>query len=531
MLGKTISMAIIISIIISSLFAGWGVATPTVNISGGNILKAGEIKYVNGTGFVNNTTVSVDLIIPSGVIVNGVANTMTDQNGDFSTTFTVPDYNGQGYVKVMCGADVISTLVDFRGTLSYDLQVDYPDKVYTNQSTRFKLLQPALNDKNWVVICKVTNPDMEITESYSVLHEGVSIVYLTFDMTGEHVVKFDIDGAKSNWTRTININQGGASQDGGNDSDVANITWTVTNIDNSYTVSVFAEGVGYIGSGVIRVIKPDSTIVDVPIVSSTASITADNKGTYQMQFTYNNNLFTKEFTYSPTITISSTSFSNAGITTITATINGEIPSDTLTVSVTSDAGQSSLTLLDGVGTYTANEVGTYTFTLTYRGATATTTSTYSETYSVRDFRVLQSDDMDYLSITGKVIGDNSNAGKSNARVIITIDEIGYSAEAKTTSSGSFSIYVPLSSSDKGGILGGATVTVGYEYGESQDSQSITLHNNWIKDLWLLWIVIVFLIALYAKEKGIIYKYLHVLPPRGSRGEDDGSLDDFDDQTF
>lgn len=524
MKAKFTVSAVAIMMIVLSMFSSYSIAQPTVSIAPDNILTVGEIQTVNGNGFSPNATVRVDLVFPSGSTIEGVATGSANANGTFSIDFLIPDVDGQGYVKVVSGVNILSTIVTFVGTASYELSVDVPENIYVDEATQLLVEESSLNSGHYIVVLKSTSPSTGINTTYWVLHEGVCSVPVTFEEEGEYRLNISIEGTKFVWTDYVDVIEKNTTDTPNGSS--TNITFNVVRSEDKYTVNILKEGFGYVTSGTIRVVNPDGSMIDITISGGSAQFTADEKGSYQLQYTSDGYLFLKTVEYSPSSTLTASGFSSDGQTTLTFTLDGKTPSNPVTVQVAGDGVANQITLVNGQGTFSTTSVGTYTFTASYKGVSATAGATYSDTYTVEDFYIAQSDDTDILYIRGKVVGENSGSGKANARVDITVSEIGYTGTTKTSDSGQFTLNIPLDSGDKGGLFGGALVTVEYEYGDAQDSASIVLKKNWIGEYWLIWGLVGFVIGLYLKEKGYIYEWFKILPPKGARKNDDGGT--FDD---
>lgn len=522
---KSLSLFCFLFLLSSVLFVKGVSATPVVAIMPDTILTTNETVYCNGTGFETNSSVRIDLVYPSGTIVEGVASSTSDANGSFTTSFTCPNLEGYGYVKARCGNDTISTIVTFISTVTISLDVSYDDDIYANSTTNFYINEQSLNDKNYIIDAIVINPGNIETKSYHVLHSGVCTIPLVFSMPGNHFLNFSVENARYLWSHNVTV-QNGTSQGSGGTGTSTNITWTKIQNKNTFTITVFKTDYGYIQSGSIVVIDPDGRMYNVSIMSGVATFDAELKGTHRMQFNDGSALFIDTFDYLPTASLSLTPFTDDGLTTISLKIDGEVPDEDIEISVISATGSNTVTVSDGMATFTATSVGVYTFKLDYKGITSQITASYTETYSVEDFSVIASEDGSAISVSGKVVGDKTGNGLSDARVSITCSELGYSTTIKTTSTGIFraTIVVP---SGAGGGLSGKPVVVSYEYGDDGQSSTVILKSDWVGGLWWLWLLIAFGIFMFLWKSGTLYKYLHIFPPKGkvSAPKDDGIWDD------
>lgn len=524
---KTIAVFLAVAFTISAMLIPFNAsAQAVVTIEPDTTLQPQETVYVNGTGFPVNSTARIDIVFPSGTTVEGIASNMTDANGTLNITFSSPDQMGDGYVKVVVGTTIVSTPVVFEGTGSFQLDVDYPVEIVADEPATFSVEESDLEDKNYIIEIEVTEPSNSVFWLYHVLHDGKSSFPITFTESGTHSVEMSIENTDYFWEGAIEVEE--SSSGGGNGGDTnLTITWNIVKTGNRYAINLFQEGTGFIQSGSIRVVNPDGTMVDLALVTGTATLEAEEKGNYQLQYQDGGQLYLETISYNPVVSLQATSFTADGQTSITLLIDGQAPQESISLQVTSDSTSNQITLSNGVGTFTTTETGTYTFSLSHEGLTASTSVTYSETYQIEDFTVRQSENKDYIYVTGKVVGVRSGNGKSDARVQISCAEVNFEQSVKSRSTGSFSCTIPLSSGDKGGFFGGKLVTVEYEYGGDMDDQTISLSRDMWGDYWLWWVILVIFVLIVAKEKGIVFKLTGAFPPSGQKkGTGSGGADPF-----
>lgn len=519
--GKFLSLFCFLSLLSTVLCVRDVSASPIVVIEPDTMITTNETVYCNGTGFQSNTSVRIDLVYPSGTVVEGVVSTTSDAIGSFSSIFNTPDLEGVGYIKAIVGNDTVSTIVTFVSTTSLTPDVSYSYDIYANQTAYFYINQQTLKNKNYIIDVSVINPDNQVINSFSVLHSGVCTVPLLFSTPGNHFINFSIEGTRYAWFHNVTV-MTGTSQDNGGNVDTTNITWTEIQNKNSFTITLFKTDYGYVQSGSILVIDPDGVVTNTSILSGIATYVADKKGTYRLQFNDNGALYIDTFDYSPSALLSVTPFTSDGLTTITLKIDGTAPDEEVEIDVTSASGTNVVTLYDGTGTFTATTVGTYTFKLDYKGITSQITSSYSENYIVEEFSVSASEDGSFISVSGKVVGDKTGNGVPDARVGITCSELGFSTTVKTTASGVFRATITVPSG-----TGGRPISVSYEYNDDGETSMVMLKSDWIGGLWWLWVGILLIVLLFLWRSGTIYKYTKIFPPKGKAParQDDGIWDD------
>jgi len=522
---KIICISLVLVFILIPVMGMQAIAQPVAEVTiSPTILHVGNTTWVNGTQFQPNVSVRIDIVFPSGVEVKGVVNTITDNEGNFSTSFVTPDVDGNGYIRVVSGDTFVSTLVTFKGTKVYELRVTMPSEVVVGQYADFRMEESMLKHDYHILKIKTVSPTDSITTTYAVLVEGKARVPMVFYVTGMHDVEVTIEGTGYVWRGTVEVMRSGSVVD--DDSLPTNITWNIVKAADTYTINLIKSSEGYITSGIITVLTPEATTRDIAIVNGFAQLRVSTKGTYTLQYREADRLFMNTIDYTPAALISLTGFSNIGDISITYTIDGKTPEENVEVIITSGIIQDTVMLINGVGTFSTQDVGTYSFSVAYRGVSTSASASYSDTYKVTEFSAVQSDNYEYIYIIGKVEGVNSGIGRGNARVDIKIDALGYSGTVRTSDSGTFRATIPLTRSDKGGFGGGALVMVSYEYGDSTGDTALVLKRDMLSDWWLLWGFCIFMIGWVAKEKGWIYKYCKVLPPHNAKKNTNES--EFDD---
>ena len=187
----------------------------------------------------------------------------------------------------------------------------------------FKIKESSLSARNWVIDVQTIHPDNTETWNYWVLHNGICNIPMLFRSDGDYFLNMSVEDALYSYSDDITVLPATGKQNGTSSS--GNVTWTTIKSNNLYTVNLYAEGSGFVQSGSIRVVSPDATMVDVPIISGSASVLVEDRGQYQLQYEMNDQLFLKYIEYNPVVSLVATAFSDSGQTSVTLKIDGEYP--------------------------------------------------------------------------------------------------------------------------------------------------------------------------------------------------------------
>lgn len=490
---------------------------PQIAILPDEYFTSNEVETVIGTNFYNNSVVRIDLLLPNGQTVEGVASANTDTYGNFSTQFTAPDQNGNGYVKAVCKDQIISRIVYFIGSSSPEvLNVTVsPSTLYTNITSHITVIAPSLVDRNWILIITTVTPSNRDITMYEVLHVGKYEFDYLFGEKGVWLLNVSVEGTPYVNKQYLEVLEGNIPPP------ILNITWDIQHTGNRYSISIYDTGL-LIRNGTVKVTYPNNAIDVIPIPADGVVVfTANITGKYRLSYVNQGREYKSDFTYIPQILINATQFDDNGKTTITVSIDGTPAPDTVTVSV-SGAETGIVTLSGGTGEYTARTIGSYTFTVTYAGTQKTISIAYTETYSINDFMAVQSGD--YIVITGTVIGDKSHKGVSGVTVQIQCPDQEYADTLTSGSDGTFSGQIPLK--NKGSYFSGKSVAVKYIAGGKTQTVNVKVTPDFWGDwLWLVVIVAgLFLFALWWSGRLSQWSGNRIPPPKrlafGGKGEED-----------
>jgi hypothetical protein len=164
---------------------------PTVSLSETE-MSPNDVVYVYGQEFAPNSTVRIDLYLPSGQTIEGVSYNITDANGSFTSSFVVPDSpSGYGYVKVVSDNITVSVYVHFIGSEHYEMSVLFPDKVYINEKTNITVEAPFVSG-NHILDVTYYRPDGSILKEFKVLNEGYCTFTTVFYQQGTYQIDLSI---------------------------------------------------------------------------------------------------------------------------------------------------------------------------------------------------------------------------------------------------------------------------------------------------------------------------------------------------
>jgi len=499
---------IMLVIVLAGILAVKADDTATVSILPDTHIKKGETVTVKGTHFPINSSARIDLLLPDATTVEGIALGAVNINGTFITTFTCPDKNGDGFVKVVDGGVVISVLVNFEGTVvpNQQLQVSmYPNMLLSNQSSHISVMGNWLASQNYVADVLIVNPLGDDYTSYYVLHKGKLELDYTFTMAGYYWLNISIETTPYYYSEYIEVRQN--PNGGGGGGEGTNVTFEVTSTGNVFDIMLWKESSGYITSGNVSVKSPDGKVTSVPITNSVAEITASSMGTYTVKYITNGKQFSTTFSYRVTISFTSTNFDSNGKTNLRVLVDGSAPTGSIDVNVTG-AVDTVISLDNGEAIYTATIVGDYTFQIYYMSVSKTTKETYDDTYSISTLDAQITGNQIY--ITGLVLGEKTQSAGSSLQVQISVQSQGnYKALVTTSMDGSFEAYVDIV--DKGGIPSGLDVRVKasmYQVFGSAGSKTTTVHvgHDILGEYGWVIALLSFLIILLLWYKGYIYKW-------------------------
>ncbi len=501
--------------VLFSTFAGAGSIgrsiQPTIEILPDKILNPNEEVLVVGKNWTPNSTVRIDLILPSGTAIEGVTSAITDENGTFQATFTAPNQYGEGYIRAVQGDLVVSEQVFFNGGMQgYELDISWsPQPVYTNETIEFTVEADFLASKNYVLDVIVFHVNKEEIY-YEVLHNGYAVVYLEFNEAGKYYITFKVEETVYNKTVEVDVfwnpNTGGG---GGGGEEKANATWSVSVDKGVAKVMVMVNN--ELVNGVLTVISPSGSMAVYQVVGGIATFKLDEAGTYIFQFKDNatGTVFTYQYEYEPKVDFSVSDFVD-GEAEIELKVDGEYYADMVTVEVETPSGKiDTVTLTDGKGSYEAEEEGSYTFTVELFGKQYSAIQTFTDTPKIENLVVYQSSDLDYLIVMGTVVGEVSGKPLYGRTVKVSSYDLSmaYGRTATTDEDGSFVIRIPLTAEDRG-----KTVSITVQVGSAKETATAML-NSKIEDSigWIVLAVIFVFIALIV----LLAKFGYIKMPRGA----------------
>lgn len=436
---------------------------PSVVISPDTIFGKGETQTVSGYDFTPNSTCRIDLLLPDASVVQGVVTANVNVNGSFQVTFVSPDKNGDGYLKAVDGDDVVSVLVHFEGTPYADEELLVslaPNSLLAGQTSVITVTASFLEDANYVIDFAVTTPlNQDYTEFY-VLHKGKLQFSYEFELEGYYFFNISVESTPYYYTQLLEVKEN-PNGDGGNPTtpQTGNISWEISHVGTDYTVQLWREGYGYITNGSIIVKYPDGSSSTSFVKNGVYEIKATAMGTYTLKYISQGKQYSTTFDYRITVSFTGTSFNSVSKTTLKLLVDGEYPTDSIDVNVSmqeEDYVIDTVTLDDGIGTYTATDVGDYVFEVNYMGITKTITKTYSDTYEVSEVNAVIQGNQIYVS--GLVLGTKTQSAGDNVMVQVSVPSQGnYKQTVSTISDGSFEAIIDIV--DKGSVFTGMDVTI------------------------------------------------------------------------
>ena len=480
---------------------------PEVTLSETTI-NPNDTVYIDGSGFDPNNTVRIDLYLPTGTILEGVAYNETDMNGTFEASFKAPDTpTGSGYIKIVSGNMTISKYVYFVGSTQYKLDVSIPDKIYSDNYANITLKAPFISG-NHIVNVTLTQPDSSILSLFYVLHDGYSNMQMFLKWEGTYHLYLSIGGTPYNYTTDFTVVKKPTSEGQNNTTNpnppaknqtTENIKWMISNSLNNYIVSITI-GNETVLSGNIYLYTPDGKSQSLAIEHGVAKFTADRTGIYNIQFIKDKTLYSKSISFNPSVSLK-TNVDETGIMSITFTVDNE----PISVSATIYEGtlkKSTIELINGVGTYTLPESGTFTIKANIFNKTAVNTVTYQESPVINQAYAYF--DNGQVFIVGSVTGKYSGKPIADKAVSVEVSGIG-TIYAHTDERGKFMNSIAIPSDNQG-----QTVYVTASVGNYQKTLSVKTE----KDFWGaygVWIVLLILVLIgIAWKKGYL-GFLKKLP--------------------
>jgi|GEM_PF-4874014 len=508
MIKTKVMATIFIALILASLGQGIVKAQiPEVELSETTI-SPNDTVYVYGSGFDPNTTVRIDIYLPSGTTLEGVAYNETDENGTFNASFIAPDSPaGSGYVKVVSGNLTISKYVFFEGSVEYRIDVEIPDEIYANEYTNITVEAPFMNG-NKIVDITLIQPDSSILTLYYVLHEGYANMPIKFKWEGTYHLFLQIEDTPYNYTDDLYVHRStdNGDDDGDDDNDIPTpptetVKWMISNSLNNYRVSIMI-GNETMMSGEIYLYTPIGDSQTLQIEHGVATFIADSIGTYSIQFIKDKKLYERSVIFNPNLDLK-TDVDETGLITILFTADGQPLSANAKI-YENGIKKASVSLENGVGTYSLPESGSYTIKVFMYNKSAISTISYQEEPVIDNIYLDYSDGT--LWIMGTVLGKYSDNPIEDRTVSLEITGIG-TVYAHTDGMGKFMESVPIPVEKQG-----QTIYVSATIGDYQKTLSIKTDKDFIH-AYGLWILLLALII-----TGIAWKkgYLDFLkkPPQG-----------------
>jgi len=524
-----------ISVIMLMMVLGVGIQanaddSPSISVSPSPTVTKGEVVTVYGYGFPINSSIRVDLLLPSGGSVEGITSANVNSLGTFIANFTCPDQNGDGYVKVICGTIVLSTLLHFEGTqyqtktLTVTLN---PPSPYDGDLIHITALGDFLKGNNYVVDFKTTNPEGMDEINYFVFHEGKAEFDYTFEMSGFYFLNLSIEKTNYYYSQYLEV----LKKDTENPPvQGSNITWEISNEGNVYTAMLWKENYGYIQTGNITVKSPNGKTQNVLIKNNEATIITNGLGTYILKYISGGRQYSTTFDYDVTMMISSTPFDENGDTTLTVYVNSNLASGDIQCNI-SGAEDDTMTISNGIGQYTALSVGNYIFSINYMGVTKSTTENYNDIYTPEELSTTIVGNQ--VIVTGIVLGQKTQSAGANKQVQVSVPSQGNFKQTTTSmSDGSFEMYFDIA--DKGGI-GGLDVQIkvtvtnsGISSTSTTKTTSVHVSHDILGEYGLVFIGLGALIFFVGYFKGWWFKVSggrFLRPPKGRGGGEDAPDDD------
>ena len=486
---------VVITLVFAMMMAGLvtvSAQVPQVSLSD-TTLSPSEKITVYGQDFNPNTTVRIDLYLPSGVTIEGVAYNITDMNGTFTTSFITPDSPaGYGYVKVISENITVSKSVYFIGSGNYQISVNFPDKVYLNETTEITVEAPFLKDKNYVTDITITRPDSSELTLYYVLHNGYCTFSTVFKDKGTYKFFIQIENTPYNTTSEITVTEERETTPPEptppQTQNTTEFSWHISNNINIFWVSVSVDNTTVM-NGNLYLYRPDGKRETLKIENGMASFTADKVGVYEVQYIYGKRIVRKQIGFNPKLSLT-TDVSDEGM----VSIHFRVDNQPYTVKATIYRKMTKIkdiTCQDGEGTYNLPESDSYMVKVKLFNMTATSSFTYREDPTFSDVYV--DADKDTLWIGGTLVGKYTGKPIKDRSVRIEINGM-RGMEVTTDSDGKFLTSINIPEDELG-----RTIYVSLSSGDSTVTKSVKTEKDFWSAYWIYIVVIVILII------GIVYK--------------------------
>lgn len=475
-----------------------GVHSPSITILPDKNFAPNEKETVKGNEFPANGTAKIDLIMPSGSTMEGVAYAQIDGNGTFTATFTAPNTNGDGYVRASSGTVVVSELVHFTGSGAGDLTISVPASIYTNDTTIITIASTTLTEQNYIIDLTVTNPSNSETTKYFVLHNGLVYADWVFTEVGTHKINALVEGVNTTAKTTVNVRAGNGG--GGTGGTGGNITWITTKSGKNLII-MLDTGTSFIETGSITVISPSGNVSKIAITDGVATLPLTEAGAYILRYTSTSGQTTsKTYTYSPSVSISASVSTTTGKISITIYVDNSYASGNVRITNSVSGTEDYASLTNGRATYTPSESGVYRIIYSYAGKEYSRTVTWSDTPTIDQFDAWISGDKVVLS--GMISGKYSGEAMSGVRVTLTTP----SGKIQTTTDSSGEFEETFDASRQGRYFSRTTLTFKATVGTESKKTSVDIEKDFWADWW--WGVLLLLVLgfAYIYKTGLLYKW-------------------------
>lgn len=512
--AKRISMAIV-CVVVGLMLAipvqafalgGAGVLTPSIQILPDEYFAPNEQETVKGTGFTGNATAQIDLILPSGTTLEGVAYASVSPTGAFTAMFNAPNNNGDGYVRATDGVFIVTKLVHYTGVGSGDLSISVPSSVYANLNTTITITSTTLTKKNYIVDLTVSDPQNTETTKYFVLHSGVVYATWKFLVVGNHIVRAMVEDVNITDTDVVNVLKGsggggvGGGGGGGGGGGTQNITWIVQKSGSSVLI-MLDDGVDYVQSGSITVISPSMNQTRIALSDGIATFTLTESGTYQFRFTGTDGYTTsKTYTYNPSVSLTASVSSTTGRITITVSVDGSAGSGSVEITKVADGTSDTATLSAGQTTYIPDETGSYAVYYTYLGKKYSKQVTWSDQPTMDTFYA--SLNQGQVTLSGVVIGKYTQKPMEGTTVTLLSSAMQKITTA-TDENGEFSEVVDVSG--MGAYFSKTTLQFTAQAGSTKKTASVSIEKNFFADYWVVLAFIGLIIIFVFYRYGFLHK--------------------------
>lgn len=469
---------------------------PSISITPDEYLAPNEQETVKGSEFTVNATAQIDLIMPSGATMVGVAYASTSATGAFTALFTAPNANGDGYVRASSGAVIVSKLVHFTGVGTGDLSISLPSTVYSGINATITITSTTLIKQNYIVDVTVVDPQNMESTKFFVLHSGVVYVTWKFNMVGNHILKATVETVNISDMKTVNVQKGsGGGGGGGGGGGTSNITWIITRSGTNLMI-MLDDGVDFVQTGYITVISPTMNQTKISLINGIATYILSESGSYQFRYTGTDGLTTaKIYSYSPSVSLTATVSSTTGKITISVIVDGQSASGSVEILKVADGTSETQTLSGGQCTYMPDETGSYVVSYTYMNKKYSKSVTWTDTAQIDTFFVDINGNSATLS--GVIIGKISQKPMNGVTVMLTASFM-QKVTTLTDTNGEFIETVVIG--EQGVYFSKTTLAFTAQVGVSKKTATLSVEKNFIGDYW--WILMFGIIVIIF----VIYKY-------------------------